>query len=97
MRPKPTPPLDRSGHLAPELLGSRPDVALDLPLLTDDEAANLLSLSPATLKKWRRTRRGPRYYRLGSAIRYRRDDLESYLSRSAANPSSGRHDENSER
>ncbi len=67
------------------------------PLLTDDEAAHLLALSVATLKKWRRIRRGPRYYRLGSAIRYRREDLESFLSGSAANPSSGRHEVNSER
>ena len=49
------------------------------------------------LEMWRRIQRGPRYYRLGSAIRYRRDDLEAFISGSAANPSSRRHEENSER
>ena len=66
------------------------------PLMTEDEAASLLKLSPTTLKKWRRTGREPRYYRLGSAIRYRREDLEAYVSRSAANPRSQRHDEKSD-
>lgn len=62
-------------------------------LLTEREAAALLSLSTATLKKWRRIRREPRYYRLGSAIRYRREDLEAFVSGSAANPRFPRHDE----
>ena len=62
-------------------------------LLTDDEAARFLALSPATLKKWRRLHRGPRYYRLGSAIRYRQEDLESFISGSAENPWTTRHEE----
>jgi len=37
----------------------------DDPLLTEEQAAKMLGLSPLTLKKWRRTSRGPRYYRLG--------------------------------
>jgi hypothetical protein len=60
-------------------------------LLTEHQAAVLLMLSPATLKKWRRTRRGPRYYRLGSAVRYKREDLEAFVSESAENPCSPRH------
>jgi predicted DNA-binding transcriptional regulator AlpA len=67
------------------------------PLLTDDEAADLLALSTATLKKWRRTHYGPRYHKLGSAVRYSRGDLLAYIRRSEVNPPTGRHDENSER
>lgn len=55
-------------------------------LVTEAEAAEMLCLSPTTLKKWRRTSRGPVYYRLGSAVRYRVDDLESYLEDSIENP-----------
>ncbi len=67
------------------------------PLLTQEEAAGLLCLSPTTLKKWRRTRRGPRYYRLGSAVRYKREDLEAFVSESAENPCSPRHNEKGDR
>jgi len=61
-------------------------------LVTEAEAAAMLCLSPTTLKKWRRTSRGPVYYRLGSAVRYRVDDLESYLEDSIENPRNPRHD-----
>jgi len=67
------------------------------PLLDENEAAKLLCLSPSTLKKWRRTRRGPRYYRLGSAVRYKREDLEAFVSESAENPCSPRHNEKGDR
>ena len=67
------------------------------PLLTEEAAATVLSLSPATLKKWRRTRRGPRYYRLGSAVRYKREDLEAFVSESAEHPCSPRHNEKGDR
>ena len=61
-------------------------------LVTEAAAAEILCLSPTTLKKWRRTSRGPVYYRLGSAVRYRVDDLESYLEDSMENPRNPRHD-----
>ena len=67
------------------------------PLLAEGQAAALLRLSPSTLKKWRRTRRGPRYYRLGSAVRYKREDLEAFVSESAENPCSPRHDKKGDR
>ena len=72
-------------------------VGLRGPLLSEEEAAELLCLSPATLKKWRRIRRGPRYYRLGSAVRYKREDLEAFVSESAENPCSPRHNKKGDR
>ncbi len=72
-------------------------VGLPTPLLSEDEAAELLCLSPTTLKKWRRTRRGPVYYRLGSAVRYKREDLEAFVSESAEHPCSPRHNEKGDR
>lgn len=66
------------------------------PLLTEDDAAKLLNISPTTLKKWRRINRGPRYYRIGTAVRYGHDDLEDYAKRSAMNPRNPGHEEKSE-
>jgi predicted DNA-binding transcriptional regulator AlpA len=57
------------------------DAAVQEPLLTTAQAAELLNLKPDTLCVWRSTRRPhqPAYVKLGRAVRYRRADLESYL------------------
>jgi len=47
--------------------------------LTTADAARLFGLQPITLHLWRRRGRGPEYLRLEGKVRYRRDDLESYL------------------
>lgn len=67
-----------------------PRVNLPQQLLTESEAAELLHLSPTTLKKWRRTRSGPTYYRLGSAVRYKREDLDRFIGESAVHSRSPR-------
>ena len=41
-------------------------------------AASFLGLSPRTLDRYRVTGEGPEFYRFGSRIRYRREDLESW-------------------
>ena len=46
--------------------------------LTDLEAAEKCGLRPATLRKWRRQGRGPKWYRYGRAIRYLLSDLEEW-------------------
>jgi excisionase family DNA binding protein len=49
-------------------------------LLTESEAASLLTLSVKTLRNWRVSGKGPRFVRLsGRAIRYRRSDLEAFI------------------
>jgi excisionase family DNA binding protein len=48
------------------------------PLLTTAEAAGRLGLSPRTLEKWRSNGNGPRYRKLGAAVRYRVADLEAF-------------------
>jgi excisionase family DNA binding protein len=47
----------------------------------DDErqAARYLNLSPRTLQAWRRKGDGPRYLKLGAAVRYDRADLDAWL------------------
>ena len=49
-------------------------------LLTEKEAAAVLRLSDATLRSWRKRAIGPRYYKVGrDAVRYRLDDLETFI------------------
>ena len=49
------------------------------PLLTQDEAAELLKLSVRTLERLRVSGRGPKFMRLGHSIRYRIDHVEAWL------------------
>jgi len=49
-------------------------------LLTPEEAASLLKVSPATLKQWRHEKKGPHAVRLGyRTIRYPRYRIELWL------------------
>lgn len=47
--------------------------------LNDVQAAQLLGLSPQTLRNWRTQRKGPPYVKLGRAIRYHLEDLRDYI------------------
>lgn len=48
-------------------------------LLTEVQAADLLSLSVRTLQAWRTKMFGPAFVRAGRAIRYRRRDLLAWM------------------
>ncbi len=45
-------------------------------LLTTNEAARLVKVSPRTLEKWRRTGEGPKYHVLGGVVRYSTEELQ---------------------
>ncbi|MCA9564820.1 MAG: helix-turn-helix domain-containing protein [Myxococcales bacterium] len=50
------------------------------PLLVDtDRAAELMTLSPSTLTRWRGKGKGPPFVRLGSRVMYRVSDLEDWI------------------
>ncbi len=53
-------------------------------LLGERDAAQYLQLKPATLAAWRCTKRvdGPRYVKLGGAVRYPLAELDAYIARS---------------
>jgi excisionase family DNA binding protein len=53
-------------------------------LLTITEAAELLRASVATLRYWRHLGTGPRSFRLGRRVLYRRDDLHDWIDRQHA-------------
>lgn len=50
-----------------------------LTILTEGEAALVLGVSPATLATWRCRGQGPRFARHGRFVRYRRADLDKWL------------------
>lgn len=55
-------------------------------LLTTEEAAKTLGLSPSTLCIWRTTKRYPLpYVKVGRMVRYRIEDLEAFLTQRRQN------------
>lgn len=57
--------------------------------LTPPEAAEYLGQKPTTLEIQRCTGKGPRFYKLGrNAVRYKRSDLDEYLSSDPHNSTS---------
>jgi excisionase family DNA binding protein len=55
-------------------------------LLTEEEVAERLHVSVASLRRWRLERRGPQFIKVGSLVRYRPEGLETWL---AALPTGG--------
>lgn len=51
----------------------------DQEWMTSKEAADLLKVSEAFLLRRRRKRLAPIWYKLGRAVRYKRQDLEDWL------------------
>jgi excisionase family DNA binding protein len=67
--------LEKGGHMAAE------ETASALPrLLTFDETAAYLRTPVATLRYWRHLGTGPRSFRLGRRVMFRREDVEGWLS-----------------
>ena len=48
-------------------------------MLTTAQAARYLSLAVSTLNKWRCHGGGPKFLKLGRAVRYRQSDLETFV------------------
>lgn len=65
----------------------RPDGHAPPPtLLTTPQAAQWLSVTPDALNKWRATKTGPPYIRLGGAVRYDVQDLAEYVEANRVRP-----------
>jgi len=54
--------------------------------LTESEAARQLGISISGLRKWRRNGSGPKFVRLGRLVRYRANDVKSWLDRHTVEP-----------
>ena len=58
---------------------TQPAIGREPELLTIIEAADLLRASVATLRYWRHLGTGPRSFRLGRRVLYRRHDLHAWI------------------
>lgn len=55
-------------------------------LLTTQQVAEIIGISPDTIARYRRQGNGPKYLRLGNnLIRYRRSDVEEWLDKAYKN------------
>jgi len=50
------------------------------PLMTTDEVAAYLKVSVGTIHQWRYRGQGPRAAKVGRALRFRRGDVQAWLS-----------------
>lgn len=57
-------------------------LTMNYQLLNTAEAAEVVRLAVATLEKMRTQGQGPRFVKLGRAVRYRRIDLEDWIASS---------------
>jgi len=48
-------------------------------LLTEHDVARFTGLSVASVRRWRLLRQGPKYIKIGAAVRYKAEDLSSWL------------------
>jgi len=59
-----------------------------MTLLKQHQAAEVLSLGVRTLEKLRITGLGPKYLKMGWAVRYRPEDLEDWMAKRAVRSTS---------
>ncbi|OZG49903.1 helix-turn-helix domain-containing protein [Bombiscardovia coagulans] len=55
-------------------------------LLTPQEVASLLAIPISTLARWRQEQREIAYIRFGKYVRYRREDVNSYITDHTVEP-----------
>jgi predicted DNA-binding transcriptional regulator AlpA len=48
-------------------------------LLTEHDVARVTCLSVASIRRWRLLRQGPKYLKIGAAVRYKPEDLKVWL------------------
>jgi predicted DNA-binding transcriptional regulator AlpA len=56
------------------------------PFVTDRQVAELLAVSVRTVQSWRFMNQGPKFIKVGRAVRYRPEDVSNYL---ASRPGGG--------
>jgi len=54
--------------------------------LTEQEAAQIVGVTVHALRAWRWRKQGPKYLKLGSAVRYQMRDLNAYLEKHTVDP-----------
>ncbi|MGW0035734.1 helix-turn-helix transcriptional regulator [Gordonia sp. NPDC003376] len=59
---------------------------MDNETLDGAAAARVLNTTPGTLATYRYLNKGPKYYKIGRRVVYRRSDLDAWLEAHAVNP-----------
>ena len=59
-------------------------------LLNEHDVARVTGLSVASVRRWRLLRQGPKYLKIGAAVRYSPDSIREFL---ATRPTGGGHQE----
>jgi predicted DNA-binding transcriptional regulator AlpA len=49
------------------------------PLLTEQRVAEITGMSLASVRRWRLLNQGPKYLKIGAAVRYRLEDLSVWI------------------
>lgn len=57
-------------------------------LLNEHEVAQMTKMSVATIRRWRLLHQGPRYIKIGAAVRYKPEDVSAWL---GSRPTGGGH------
>ena len=57
-------------------------------LLTEHDVSRVTGLSVASVRRWSLLRQGPRYLKIGAAVRYKPEDISAWLE---SRPSGGGH------
>jgi predicted DNA-binding transcriptional regulator AlpA len=57
-------------------------------LLTEHDVARITGLSVASVRRWRLFKQGPKYLKIGAAVRYKPEDISAWLE---SRPSGGGH------
>ena len=58
-------------------------------LLNEHDVARITGLSVASVRRWRLLRQGPKYLKIGAAVRYRAGDISAWLE---SRPAGGGHE-----
>ena len=48
-------------------------------LLNEHDVARITDMSVASVRRWRLLRQGPKYIKIGAAVRYKPDDISTWL------------------
>ena len=54
--------------------------------LTTEALANILKVSPLTIRDWRKKGTGPRGVKVGHAVRYAREDVARWITQTNGSP-----------
>lgn len=57
-------------------------------LLNEHDVARITGLSVASVRRWRLLRQGPKYLKIGAAVRYKPEDITAWLE---SRPTGGEH------